>query len=108
MNTTDDIRLLYCTCPDTETAQKIARALVESKQAACVNIVPGLRSIYHWKGEVQEDAECLLLIKTQAPRVTSVTESILSLHPYELPEVIAVPVIAGYAPYLDWVRDNST
>lgn len=107
MKTSDDIRLLYCTCPDADTAQRIARALVESGQAACVNIIPGLRSVYRWQGAVQEDAEYLLLIKTQVARVASLTESILSLHPYELPEVIAVPVLAGHAPYLDWVRDST-
>lgn len=108
MKTPDDIRLLYCTCPDADTAQRIARAVVESGQAACVNIIPGLRSVYRWQGTLQEDNEYLLLIKTQAARVTSLTESILSLHPYELPEVIAVPVVAGHAPYLDWVRDSTT
>jgi periplasmic divalent cation tolerance protein len=108
MKTSDDIRLLYCTCPDADTAQRIARAVVESGQAACVNIIPGLRSVYRWQGTLQEDSEYLLLIKTQAARLVSLTESILSLHPYELPEVIAVPVVAGHAPYLDWVRDSTT
>ncbi len=107
MTPVEDIRLLYCTCPDTDTAQGIARALVEQRLAACVNIVPGLRSIYRWKGELQDDAECLLLIKTRAARVKAVSETIRSLHPYELPEVIAVPVVAGLAPYLDWVRDHT-
>jgi len=99
--------LVYCTCPDTDTAQHIARALVDRQQAACVNIIPGLRSIYRWKGKIHDDSECLLLIKTRESHVQSLTESILSLHPYELPEVIAVPVVAGHAPYLDWVRDNT-
>jgi periplasmic divalent cation tolerance protein len=108
MKTSDDIHLLYCTCPDADTAQRIARAVVESGQAACVNIIPGLRSVYRWQGTLQEDNEYLLLIKTQAARVGPLTESILSLHPYELPEVIAVPVIGGHAPYLDWVRDSTT
>ncbi|HXG27828.1 MAG TPA: divalent-cation tolerance protein CutA [Nevskiales bacterium] len=107
MNSSTDIRLLYCTCPDADTAQRIARALVEQRLAACVNIIPGLRSIYRWKGEVQDDAECLLLIKTRDLQVPAVTDAVRSLHPYELPEVIAVPVVAGLAPYLDWVRDNS-
>lgn len=108
MNTPDDIHLLYCTCPDADTASRIARALVESRLAACVNIVPGLRSFYRWQGAIQDEAECLLLIKTQAARIAPVTESIRALHPYELPEVIAVPVVAGLAPYLDWVRDSTT
>ncbi|MGH8453832.1 MAG: divalent-cation tolerance protein CutA [Nevskiales bacterium] len=107
MSAPEDIRLLYCTCPDTDVAQCIARALVEQRLAACVNIVPGLRSVYRWKGEVQDDAECLLLIKTRESHIVAVTESIRRLHPYELPEVIAVPVIAGLAPYLDWIRDST-
>ncbi len=107
MSSPEDIRLLYCTCPDTETAQRIARTLVEQKLAACVNIVPGLRSIYRWKDAVQDEAECLLLIKTRDSRVTALSETIRLLHPYELPEVIAVPVVAGLAPYLDWIRDNT-
>ena len=107
MSSPEDIRLLYCTCPDTETAQRIARALVEQKLAACVNIVPDLRSIYRWKGEVQDEAEFLLLIKTRESRVSELTKCIRSLHPYELPEVIAVPVVAGLAPYFDWIRDNT-
>jgi periplasmic divalent cation tolerance protein len=107
MQAPENIRLLYCTCPDTDTAQRIARALVEQRLAACVNIVPGLRSIYRWKGEVQDDAECLLLIKTRESRVEALAESIRRLHPYELPEVIAVPVVAGLAPYLDWIRENT-
>lgn len=107
MSTPETIRLLYCTCPDADTAQRIARALVEQRLAACVNIVPGLRSIYRWKDAVQDEAECLLLIKTRESRVNALTESIRALHPYELPEVIAVPVVAGLAPYLDWIRDNT-
>lgn len=107
MDTPEDIRLLYCTCPDADTAQRIARTLVEQRLAACVNIVPGLRSLYRWQGEIHDDSECLLLIKTCASRIAPLTEAIRQLHPYELPEVIAVPVIAGLAPYLDWIRDST-
>ena len=109
MNTppNESIVLLFCTCPDADVAQRIAHALVGERLAACVNIVPGLRSIYRWKGVIQDDNECLLLIKTRESRVVELTESIRSLHPHELPEVIAVPVVAGLAPYLDWIRDNT-
>lgn len=107
MSSPEDIRLLYCTCPEAETAQRIAQALVEQRLAACVNIVPGLRSIYRWKGAVQDEAECLLLIKTRESCIERLIESIRGLHPYELPEVIAVPVVAGLTPYLDWIRDNT-
>lgn len=99
--------LVINTCPDAETAQRIAHALVEQGHAACVNIVPGLRSVYRWQDAIQEDAECLLLAKTRESRVAALTDAVRGLHPYELPEVIAVPVTAGLAPYLDWVRDNT-
>jgi periplasmic divalent cation tolerance protein len=107
MNSPTDIRLLYCTCPDADTAQGIARALVERRLAACVNVIPGLRSIYRWQGALHDDAECLLLVKTRDAQVGAVAEAIRGLHPYELPEVIAVPVVAGLAPYLDWIRENT-
>ena len=103
----ESIVLLFCTCPDADVAQRIAHALVGERLAACVNIVPGLRSVYRWKGKIQDDAECQLLIKTRESHIGAVTESIHRLHPYELPEVIAVPVVAGLAPYLDWIRDNT-
>ena len=105
--TADAVHLLYCTCPDTQIAERIAEALVETRLAACVNIVPGLHSIYRWKGKVENDAECLLLIKTRAARIAEVTACVRRLHPYELPEIIAVPVVAGHAPYLDWVREST-
>lgn len=107
MNKTDAIHLVYCTCPDADTAARIARTLVEQRLAACVNIVPGLRSIYRWKDALHDDAECLLLIKTQAARIPALTESIRTQHPYELPEVIAVPVVAGLEAYLDWIRNTT-
>lgn len=107
MQKSDEHRLLYCTCPDADVAQTIARSLVEARLAACVNIVPGLRSIYHWEGEIQDDAECMMMIKSQASKVEAIVQSIRSLHPYELPEVIAVPIVAGLDTYLDWVRDST-
>jgi periplasmic divalent cation tolerance protein len=103
----EPVVLACCTCPDADTAQRIARALVEQRLAACVNIVPGLRSIYRWKDAIEDEPECLLLVKTRESRVDALAESIRSLHPYELPEVIAVPVVAGLASYLDWVRANT-
>jgi len=107
MSNPDAVHLLYCTCPDGDTAARIARRLVEERLAACINIVPGLRSIYRWQDALHDDAEVLMLIKTRQDSIGRLTETLLQLHPYELPEVIAVPVVAGHAPYLDWVRDNS-
>ncbi len=99
--------MVYCTCPDRDTATRIASALVERRQAACANIVPGLVSIYRWEGAVQQDGEELLLIKTTADAYEAVEASILELHPYELPEVIAVPLVRGLAGYLAWVREET-
>lgn len=102
----DDIVLVYVTAPNADVAATLARALVEERLAACGNIVPGLRSIYAWQGEIHDDAEVLLLLKTRAARVPALAARVVALHPYDLPEVVAVPVVAGHAPYLDWVRGN--
>lgn len=99
--------LVYCTCPTADAGQKIADALVGERLAACVNLVPGLRSTYRWKNEICRDDEVLLLIKTRGAHFERLKAAILELHPYELPEVIAVPVSAGHTPYLDWIRDNT-
>ena len=103
----DEILVVYCTCPDEASGQKIADHLVGERLAACVNLIPGLRSTYRWKGEVQHDAECLLLVKTRQSRLAAMQEAIRASHPYELPEVIAVPVVAGSKEYLRWVLENT-
>ena len=97
--------LVLCTCPP-EAAEKLAQAVVEPGLAACVNIQPAVRSVYRWQGELQSDDESLLLIKTTQGRLSAVQAQLLSQHPYELPEIIAVPISGGHAPYLDWVRDS--
>jgi periplasmic divalent cation tolerance protein len=89
-------------------AERIARALVEGGLAACVNVLPAVTSIYRWKGGVETEEERLLVIKTRAERFESVKELILSLHPYEVPEVIALPIQAGHAPYLAWLDQGSS
>lgn len=101
-----DHQIILCTCPNGETADAIASALVARQLAACVNIVPGLRSVYVWQGEVQHDSEQLLLIKTRSDRFTALEQAILELHPYELPEIVAVPITAGLDPYLGWIDDT--
>jgi periplasmic divalent cation tolerance protein len=100
----NNILLCYCTCPNAESAKHLAEALVGESLAACVNRIPGIQSTYRWKGEVTTDVEELLLIKTTAERFEALKERLLALHPYELPELIAVPVERGLAAYLDWVR----
>ena len=104
MTATDPVLLCYCTCPNAESARHLAEALVGERLAACVNHISGIQSTYRWKGEVTTDTEELLLIKTTATRFEALKERVLALHPYELPELIAVPVERGHTPYLDWVR----
>lgn len=87
-------------------ADGIARELVERRLAACVNAVPGLRSTYRWKGRVENDAEVLLVIKTRRERLEALREALVSLHPYELPEMIALPIEDGHAPYLAWLDES--
>jgi periplasmic divalent cation tolerance protein len=90
-----------------EDADRIARALVERGLAACVNVVPGLVSTYRWKGAVQREGELLLMIKTRAERFEALREALLALHAYEVPELIALPIEAGHAPYLAWLDENA-
>jgi periplasmic divalent cation tolerance protein len=98
-----DALVVLVTAPSADEAARLARALVEERLAACGNVVPGLRSIYRWKGAVQEDGEALLLLKTTRARFEALRARVLALHPYEVPEVIAVGVEAGSAPYLAWI-----
>jgi periplasmic divalent cation tolerance protein len=104
--TADTVLLCYCSCPDGDSAQVIAEILVGERLAACVNRLPGVVSIYRWQGAVTSGTETLLLIKTTAGCFEALKARLLQLHPYELPELIAVPVERGYAAYLDWVRDS--
>lgn len=89
-----------------EDAERIASALVERGLAACVNVVPAVTSIYRWKGKVERDEERLLLIKTRGERFEALREALVSLHPYEVPEAIALPIAAGHAPYLAWLDES--
>jgi len=93
----------FCTCPDEAAAERIAAALVGERLAACVNRVSDIASTYRWKGAVCRDNEILLLIKTTRERFDALRERIVALHPYELPEVIAVDIAHGHAPYLAWI-----
>ncbi|GAB3350439.1 divalent-cation tolerance protein CutA [Lysobacter tyrosinilyticus] len=102
------VLLAYCTCPDTASADRIARALVAERLAACVNRLPGVQSTYRWQGAVEQADEVLLLIKTTADRLDAMTARLRVLHPYELPELIAVEVRAGLPAYLDWVATETT
>lgn len=95
-------RIALVTCP-VDAADAMARQLVEARLAACVNIVPRVASIYRWNGEVQREDEALLLVKTTVEGFEALQSAVLALHPYELPEVIAVDIADGHSPYLDWI-----
>ncbi|HGY08529.1 MAG TPA: divalent-cation tolerance protein CutA [Oceanithermus profundus] len=100
------VRLVLITVPDELTAKRIARSLVEERLAACVNVVPGLLSVYRWEGRVHEDRELLLLAKTKDEALERLTARVQALHPYSTPEVIALPVERGLDHYLSWVEES--
>jgi periplasmic divalent cation tolerance protein len=99
--------LVLSTVARAEDGERIGRALVERGLAACVNVVPGLVSIYRWKGAVEREEERLLLIKTRRERFAALREALVALHPYEVPEVLALPIEDGHAPYLQWLDENT-
>lgn len=98
--------IVLCTCPDAATAEHIARVLIEGRVAACVNTLSGVRSLYVWRGELDTTDEQLLIIKTKVAAYSALEELIRQHHPYELPEVIAVPIVRGFAAYLDWIDQS--
>ena len=102
---TDSI-VIFVTAGSEAEAEKIARALVEEQLAACVNILSPIRSIYRWQGQVADDREWLLLIKTRAERFAAVESRVKALHSYQVPEVIALPIVAGAEGYLRWLRES--
>ncbi|MFZ0391689.1 MAG: divalent-cation tolerance protein CutA [Calditrichia bacterium] len=102
----NDFILAFCTVPDLNTAEKIGEVLVEEKLAACCNIIPGLTSIYRWKEKVEKEPELLLIIKSVHSLLTSLEDRIKEMHPYEVPEIIAMPLMDGSNDYLKWVEEN--
>nr|VFK38330.1 MAG: divalent cation tolerance protein [Candidatus Kentron sp. TC] len=105
MKTTSETpyRVVFCTCPNPDTAQGIAEALVEARLAACVNIVSGIQSVYRWRGKIEKDEESLLVIKTRQERIPELQEAIRARHPHEVPEAISLPIDAGSPAYLAWL-----
>lgn len=101
-----DALVCLCTCPDAEVAGRIARALVDERLAACVNLLPGLRSVYRWRDTVEEAGEILLLAKTTRAALPAVQARLVALHPYELPELLVVEAAGGLPAYLQWIADN--
>lgn len=100
-----DVLLCLTTCPDAASAEHIAVALIEEQLAACVNLLPGLRSVYRWQGVIERADEHLLLIKTTTGIYPALQARLLELHPYELPELLAVKPADGLLAYLQWVAD---
>ncbi|HKB77486.1 MAG TPA: divalent-cation tolerance protein CutA [Myxococcales bacterium] len=102
-----DALLVFTTLPSADKAAELAKLVVEERLAACANLLPAIRSIYRWQGKLQDENEVLLLLKTRAEHLERLKLRILELHPYEVPEVLAVPVEAGYQPYLEWLAGET-
>lgn len=96
-------RLIITTCPSMEVAESLADLLVAERLAACVNILPAGRSVYEWQGKVEHETEHLLLIKSRRDRLPALEQRLCEIHPYELPELIAVPITEGLSSYLSWI-----
>ena len=101
-----DVSIVLVAAPSIEVGRRIATTLVEERLAACVNIVPEVRSIFRWEGRLEDESEVLLLIKTRTERLGPLEARVRALHPYSVPEVVALPVTSGHQPYLDWVTSS--
>lgn len=99
------VRTVFVSAPDAETAETIGRALVDEGLAACVNVIPGMVSVYRWEGEVQREGETLMIAKTTEARMRALRDRIVQLHPYDVPEVLILDVVAGHEAYLRWVQE---
>ena len=99
--------VVLVTTPNREVAERIARRLVEARLAACINIVDGTKSMYWWKGKIEEDNEVLMIIKTRLDLFNELVEEVKKNHVYEVPEVIALPIIIGYRDYIDWLEEET-
>ena len=99
--------MVFSTAPDRATAERIAHALVEERLAACVNVLPGVTSIYRWKEKIERDAEVLCVIKTRASLLARLSRRLSDLHPYDVPEVVGVRIAGGARPYLEWLLEQT-
>ncbi|HEX4697220.1 MAG TPA: divalent-cation tolerance protein CutA [Candidatus Udaeobacter sp.] len=102
----DKVLLALSTFPDSETARQISQELVQGKFAACANVLPAVESIYRWKGNIENGTETLVFFKLSEDRRIAFQERMRSLHPYEVPEIIFIPLAGGLPEYLRWVADN--
>ena len=101
------VSVVLATVPDLEVGRQLARTLLDERLIACANVVPGVTSLYRWQGRVHEDAECLVVMKTRTELVPRLVERVPALHPYELPEVLALRVMDGLPAYCRWVMDET-
>lgn len=101
-------RVVLVTTPDAATAERIAQALVDERLAACGNIVSGIVSIYRWDEQVQHDEEALLVLKTEQASIDALRARVVALHPYDVPEVVVLPILGGHVPYLEWIARSTT
>jgi periplasmic divalent cation tolerance protein len=101
-----EIRFVYMTAGSVDEARRIGRELIESRLAACVNILPGMQSVYRWEGKIEVAAEVVMIAKTTAARVAALTERVKSLHGYDCPCVVSLKVEGGHQPFLDWIGAN--
>jgi periplasmic divalent cation tolerance protein len=102
----DHVILALTTCPDEDSARRIAQILVKERLAACVNRLGGMASTYLWEGELRDESEILLLMKTTAAGLPALQSRLSAIHPYELPEFVAISLVAGSPAYLAWVRSG--
>jgi len=101
--TKNEIVMVFVTVPSLREASRISKAVLTSRLAACVNVIPGIQSMYQWKGKIVQEKEAMLVLKTTRLRYRKLEEKIKELHPYEAPEVIAIPLICGSSQYIEWV-----
>lgn len=108
LSAASDARIVLCTCPDEDTAGRLSAGLVEARLAACVNILPAVRSVFRWQGEVQDETEALMIVKTTAIRAAALGSWLLEHHPYDVPEVLVLPVEGGSSAYLEWLAEETS
>lgn len=100
--------MVLVTCPTRKIGETIGHFLVQERVAACVNIAPNVISVYRWEGKVRREGEVLLIIKTRRIRLPALIRRVQRLHPYTVPEIVALPLVGGSAPYLSWLRDSTS
>jgi len=103
----DDVLACFCTCPDLDGARALGRALVEERLVACAQLLPGVESIYRWDGRIEAAGEVLLILKTTRGCFDRLQARLAALHPYDVPELVALPAVAGLPTYLHWVADST-